>query len=243
MYLSVASKAAGFAVALRVFHAAFGSPEAAANWSPLYAWLAVASMTVGNVMAIPQTNIKRMMGYSSIAQAGYILVGLTVANADGLTSVLFFLSAYALTNLTAFFAIALISERLGTEEIPAFAGLARRSPLMAIALGLCMLSLTGIPPTAGFWAKVYVFGAAVEHGWTWLAIAGVLNSVVSAYYYLGVIKAMFVLQPDEEGQVRAMPAMQAALVVAALCVVGAGLFPVVFLPSVSAATAAFFPHP
>ena len=203
-FLSVASKAAGFAVLLRVFYVAFGSVDV--DWSVLFAVLAVLSMTVGNLVAILQSNVKRLLGYSTIAQAGYILVGVAAVAAsspggvDGLgpSGVLFYLAAYAVTNLAAFFAVMAIANRTGSEQIDDFAGMARRSPFLAGVLALSMISLIGIPPTAGFMGKLYLFNAAVSSDLVWLAVVGVLNSVVSAYYYLRVVKTMFLTPAESE---------------------------------------------
>ena len=151
-----------------------------------------------------QGNIKRMLGYSSIAQAGNFLIGLAaVAAADpqlllGTSSVVFFLGTYAFTNLGAFIAVIAISNKIRSDEIADYAGIARRSPLLALGLTLCLVSLTGIPPTAGFIAKVYVFNAAVQANLVWLAIVGVLNSVVAAYYYLRVVMNMYTAEPASE---------------------------------------------
>ena len=190
-FLSVASKAAGFAVVLRVFHTALDHPAFAVDWIAIFAVLSLLSMTLGNVVAIQQRNIKRMMAYSSIAQAGYLMVGLAVLPQVGTAGVLFFLVSYTFTNLGAFIAIIALTDKLNSEEIPDFAGLWRRAPLLTLALTLCLLSLTGVPPTAGFFGKLFIFSAGVQHGLAWLVFAGVINSVVSAYYYLGVVKAMF----------------------------------------------------
>jgi NADH-quinone oxidoreductase subunit N len=197
-YLSVGSKAAGFAVILRVFYSAFGTPFSMSNdWGIIFAVLAVISMIIGNVAAIPQTNIKRMLGYSSIAQAGYLMVGLAtfgVAMSSTLWSesgLLFFLVSYALTNLGAFIAIVIISNKINSDNITDYAGMGKRSPWLALALTLCLVSLIGIPPAAGFMAKFYLFSLAAQHGLLWLVIIAAINSVISAYYYLRVVKVMW----------------------------------------------------
>ncbi|MPZ15036.1 MAG: NADH-quinone oxidoreductase subunit NuoN, partial [Chloroflexi bacterium] len=176
-YLSVASKAAGFAVAVRVFQTAL--PAAQADWATLFAGLAVATMTVGNLAALVQSNIKRMLAYSSIAQAGYILVGIAAASDRGIAAVLFYLLAYTATNLGAFIAVIEIVRRLGSEQISDFKGLHRRAPWLAFALAVSLLSLAGLPPFAGFFAKLYVFWAAAESGLVWLVLIGVVNSAIS----------------------------------------------------------------
>ena len=204
-FLSVASKAAGFAVLVRVLFTGFF--DVSLDWAVLMAVLAAASMTIGNVVAIAQSNIRRLFGYSTIAHAGYLLVGVAagvqagslpdvpVFASIGPDSVLFYLVAYTAANLTAFFAIAAIGERVGSDRIGDYAGLITRSPALAIALALALIALIGVPPTGIFIAKLYVFTAAVDSGLAWLAIVGVVNSAVSAYYYVRIIRIMFLQQP------------------------------------------------
>ena len=202
-YLSVASKAAGFAVILRVFYVAFSIEALSLDWSAVFAVLAALSMTLGNLIAIRQDNIKRMLAYSTVAHAGYLMVGLAAfaartpdAQADlGPSGVLFYLGGYAATNLAAFSAVIAISSRTGSDMIDDFAGMARRAPYLAGVLAFAMISLIGIPPTVGFMAKVYIFGAAVDTNLEWLALVGVVNSVISAYYYLRVVKVMYLSPP------------------------------------------------
>ncbi len=200
-YLSVASKAAGFAVLLRVFYVAFGS--VGLEWSALFASLAVASMTVGNLVAMAQQNIKRLLAYSTVAHAGYLLVGLAavVQSAPqgetwGPRGVLFYLAAYGVTNLAAFFAIIALSHRTGSDLIDDLSGMGRRVPWLGLVMLLALISLIGIPPTAGFMAKLYLFTAAVRSDLTWLALVGVLNSVLSAYYYLRIVRVMYFAGPE-----------------------------------------------
>ena len=206
-FLSVASKAAGFAVVLRIFYDGLSGPFISSDWSNLFAAVAAISMTVGNVIALTQTNIKRLLGYSSIAQAGNIMVGIAAISAAsgnfalGAGGVVFFLGTYAFTNLGAFIAVIAISNKLGSDVIADYAGMGRRSPLLAMALALCLISLTGIPPTAGFVAKVYIFNTAVQSDLVWLVIVAVLNSVVAAYYYLRVVGQMYLVPPLQEERV------------------------------------------
>ncbi|CAI8046208.1 NADH-quinone oxidoreductase subunit N [Geodia barretti] len=229
-FLSVASKAAGFAVLMRVFFTAFEPLEV--DWALLFAGIAAASMTFGNLAAIAQTNIKRMLAYSTIAHAGYLLVGLAAVASrtmDGVTigpeTVLFYLGGYAVTNLAAFFAVIAIADRTGSEGIPSFSGMGRRAPWLAAALAVALLSLTGIPLTVGFMAKLFVFGAAVKADLAWLVAVGALNSVVSAYYYLRVVRVMYLGDPSEgEQPARALP-LDLSVAVTALAVVALGLWP------------------
>ena len=229
-FLSGASKAAGFAVVMRVFFTAFEPLEA--NWALLFAGIAAASMTFGNLAAIQQSNIKRMLAYSTIAHAGYLLVGLAAVASRtpdevtiGPETVLFYLAGYAVTNLAAFFAVIAIADRTNSEAISSFAGMGRRAPWLAAALAVALLSLTGIPPTVGFMAKLFVFGAAVKADLAWLVALGAVNSVVSAYYYLRVVRVMYLSDPaDAEQPSRVIP-LDLSVAVTALAVVALGLWP------------------
>ena len=231
-FLSVASKAAAFGLVLRFFYTGF--LEMDLDWGILLAVLAVASMTVGNLAAIAQTNIKRLFGYSTIAHAGYILIGVAaVAHGNdvagfstlGPSSVLFYLGAYTAANLTAFFAIIIISNRVESDRIEDYAGMVRRSPFLAVTLALALIALIGVPPTSIFIAKIYVFTAAVNSGLTWLAIAGVINSVVSAYYYVRVIRVMFLQEPASLESIPSSAASKFALIAAAGSMLWLGIAP------------------
>ncbi|MFC1939101.1 NADH-quinone oxidoreductase subunit N [Chloroflexota bacterium] len=231
-YLSVGSKAAGFAVILRVFYSAFGLPEwLSLNWGLIFAVLAAIGMTLGNVVALPQTNIKRMLGYSSIAQAGYLMVGLAAmgfspaADVLGRSGVLFFLAGYTMANLGAFTAIIAISNKLDSDLIQDYSGMIKRAPLMASALTLWLISLIGMPPAAGFMAKFYIFSGAVQHGLLWLVIIAVLNSVISVYYYLRVVKVMWFGEPASEEKVPSSGALRLALSLSCLGVLLLGIIP------------------
>ncbi len=231
-YLSVGSKAAGFAVILRVFYSAFGLPEwLSLNWGIIFAVLAAIGMTLGNMAALPQTNIKRMLGYSSIAQAGYLMVGLAAMGASpaadvlGRSGVLFFLAGYTMANLGAFTAIIAISNKLDSDLIQDYSGMIKRAPLLALALTLCLISLIGMPPAAGFMAKFYIFSGAVQHGLLWLVIIAVINSVISAYYYLRVVKMMWFGEPASEEKVPSSGALRLALSLSCLGVLLLGIVP------------------
>ena len=250
-FLSVASKAAGFAVLFRVLFTGFF--DVSLDWAVLIAALAAASMTIGNAVAIAQSNIRRLFGYSTIAHAGYLLVGVAagvqagdvlpgtpVFASIGLDSVLFYLVAYTAANLAAFFAIAAIGERVGSDRISDYAGLFNRSPVLAIALALALIALIGVPPTGIFIAKLYVFTAAVDSGLAWLAIVGVVNSAVSAYYYIRIIRVMFLQQaPASPGAPPSRnPAPWAALAVAAAALLFLGVAPGFAMEAAGAAVAA-----
>ena len=236
-YLSVASKAAGFAVILRVFYEALG--PLSLDWGMMFGVLAAITMTLGNVVAIAQTNIKRMLGYSSIAQAGYLMMGLAAVSALGRSGLVFFLIAYALTNLGAFIAIIAISNKTGSDLISDYSGMAKRAPLLALALGLCLISLTGLPPTAGFMAKIYIFNAAVDYDLMWLVIIAVINTAISAYYYLRVIKVMYLGAPLSEEAVPSSGALRAALSVTCLGVLLLGVYPWALLKIAETAVSMF----
>lgn len=244
-YLSVASKAAGFAVTLRVFFTALDGDAIAQDWANLFAVLAAVSMTVGNVMALRQRNIKRLFGYSTIAQAGTILIGIAASLAAGdeftlaASRVLFYLSAYALTNLGAFFAIVAITRRTGSDEISSFAGLWRRAPVLALALAFCLVSLTGLPPTVGFFAKIFIFQSAIEADLVWLVVVGALNTAVSAYYYLGVVREMFVAEAPSEAPVRPAPVIQVPVALATIGVLFFGILPTPLLNAAERAADVF----
>jgi NADH-quinone oxidoreductase subunit N len=232
-FLSVASKAAGFAVILRVFYIAFPMESLSIEWSGIFAILAALSMSLGNLIAIPQRNIKRMLAYSTIAHAGYLMVGLAAVAARGSgddaiigpSGVLFYLAGYAATNLAAFAAVIAISDRIDSDEISDYAGMGRRAPYLAAVLAFAMISLTGVPPTVGFMVKIYVFGAAVSSGLTWLAVVGVVNSVVSAYYYVRVIKVMYLSDPADETPLASGIPLRLALVASVGVVIVYGIFP------------------
>ena len=225
-FLSVASKGAGFAVVLRVFNSAFGAPaDVLVDWRMLFAVLAAITMFVGNIVAIAQTNIKRMLGYSSIAQAGYLMVGIATVTSLGVSSVQFFLASYALTNLGAFIAVIAVSNRINSDQIADYAGMARRAPLLAQGQAFCLVSLTGIPPTAGFIAKIYLFSAAVGDKLTWLVVIAVINTVISAYYYLRVVKVMYTQAPPVEEHVESSPSLSLSLAFAAAGVLVLGIVP------------------
>lgn len=244
-YLSVASKAAGFAVVMRIFLVALGEGLISSDWANLFAAIAAISMSAGNIAALLQTNVKRMLGYSSVAQAGTFLIGLAAVAAEdpqlllGTSSVVFFLGTYAFTNLGAFAAVIAISNKLGSDEISDYAGIAKRSPLLAGGLAACLVSLTGIPPTAGFIAKVYVFDAAVQADLVWLAIVGVVNSVVSAYYYLRVVLNMYTRDPEDESAFMPSPYLGAALAVAVVGLFFVGVYPSLLMDASESAAQVF----
>ncbi len=244
-FLSVASKAAAFVVVMRIFFEGLPDASLRADWSIIFAVVAAISMSAGNLLALAQSNIKRLLGYSSIAQAGYIMVGLAAVTATtgglslGASSVIFFLASYALTNLAAFIVVIAISARTGDDLISSYAGLYRRSPWLAGGLGLALISLTGIPPTAGFVAKIYIFNAAVESDLTWLVIVAVVNSVVSAFYYLRIAGLMFRGESLRTEPVQTSAGLKLALGVAAAGILFVGILPSPLLDAAKTAAAVF----
>ena len=218
-------KAAAFGGFVRVFLRAL--PGLAEQWQPAMAALAVITMLVGNLGALAQANLKRMLAYSSIAHAGYLLTALVAGGGAGTQAVLFYLVAYAVVNLGGFGALAALA-RDGREPLTLddVAGLARRRPALAAAIAMYMISLTGVPVSAGFVGKFYLFRAAVDAGYVTLAIVGFLTSVISAYYYLRVVVAMYMRDPvREDAWARVAPATAAALAFSAIVVLGLGVYP------------------
>jgi len=226
-FLSVGSKAASFAMLLRVFFE--GLPTAHADWGTLFYALAILTMCVGNVAALTQSNIKRMLAYSSIAHAGYLLIGVVAAAASpsiGIKATLIYLVIYAFMQMGAFGVVTLLRRQdvIG-EELKDLGGLYVRSPFAAIAMLLFMLSLGGIPPTAGFMGKFWLFSAAIEGGFYWLAVIGVLNSAVSLYYYLRVVVFMWLKDETAGSPVVVRPAMAVLLVVTLVATIAIGVYP------------------
>jgi NAD(P)H-quinone oxidoreductase subunit 2 len=194
-FLSVGSKAAGFALAIRLLISAF--PMVSDQWQFVLTALAVLSMVLGNVVALAQTSMKRMLAYSSIGQAGFLMIGLIVGSDAGYASMVFYLLIYLFMNLGGFACVILFTLRTGTDEINEYGGLYQKDPLLTLALSICLLSLGGIPPLAGFFGKLYLFWAGWQAGAYWLVLIGLLTSVISIYYYIRVVKMMVVKEPNE----------------------------------------------
>ncbi len=236
-YLSTASKAVGFAVAARIFLVGLNSHRV--EWVPILAGMSIFTMSVGNLVALRQSSVKRMLAYSSVAQAGYILMGLVGVvssqqadlkslSMNGLNGLLIYIFAYLFTNVGAFMVVMAVEEYAGNSEIDAFNNLARRAPGLAWSMFIFLLSLTGIPLTGGFIGKFYVFGAAVQHQYFWLATIAMLNAGVAAFYYLNVVRAMFFGSDESESATRAMPvslSVQIALVVCVAATLWIGIYP------------------
>ena len=223
-FLSVGSKAASFAMLLRIFFV--GLPFLVSDWQTLFWVLAAITMTVGNIAAITQTNTKRMLAYSSIAHAGYVLVGVVAGTERGITATLVYLWVYLFMQLGAFAIISMLRRQdVVGDELKDLSGLYFRKPFAAIAMLIFMLSLGGIPPTAGFMGKVWVFGAAIDQGFIWLAVIGVVNSAISLYYYYRVIVFMWLKEETLGSDIEISPAMATVLGIAVVGSIFFGIFP------------------
>ena len=223
-FLSVGSKAASFAMLLRIFWE--GLPAMSADWRLLFEVLSIVTMTIGNLSALSQTNIKRMLAYSSIAHAGYILMGVVAGTDRGLTAILVYLFVYTFMQLGAF-AVVILMRRADVvgDELKDFSGLAFRNPVAAFAMLLFMLSLGGIPPTAGFMGKFWLFGAAIESGYYWLAVIGVLNSAISLYYYLRLVVFMYLKKETTGSEPKSNPALTLTLAATIVATLVLGVYP------------------
>jgi NADH-quinone oxidoreductase subunit N len=237
-WLSVAPKAAGFAVIFRVFLE--GAGEQAAVWVPLAATLGAITMIAGNLMALPQTNVKRLLAYSGIAHIGYMLLGVAAVSPFGVAMVLFYLVAYLFSNMGAFLVVEIVGQSEGSVGLGAFRGLAQRSPLLALAMLLFLLSLGGIPFVVGFWAKLYVFWAAAEAGLYLLVLLGAVLTVVALFYYLLIAKQMYIDPPATPTPVAVPAVLGIVVLLSALAVVGLGLYPGPLVDAVLRAAAPLF---
>jgi NADH-quinone oxidoreductase subunit N len=234
-FMSVGPKAAGFAALLRILIQ--GLPTLAAQWSVIIAVLAVLTMTLGNVVAIAQGSVKRMLAYSSIAHTGYIMIGLAAylntnspeRQSDAISAVLIYSLIYVFMNMGAFAVLIYVQNRQGGPDVNDFDGLAVWAPGIAAGMAFFMLSLTGIPPTGGFLGKFYVFRAAIDNGYTWLAIVGVLNSALSAFFYLRVIYTMYFAPISDEARARLQPSksgfIAVGVIVACIALLLLGILP------------------
>jgi NADH-quinone oxidoreductase subunit N len=223
-FLSVGSKAASFAMLIRIFLE--GLPSMNADWRLLFEALAIVTMTVGNVAALTQSNVKRMLAYSSIAHAGYVLIGIVAGTSRGITATLIYLFVYGFMQLGAFAVIVVLRRRdVMGDELKDFSGLYLRNPFAAFAMLLFMLSLGGIPPTAGFMGKFWLFSAAIDAHYYWLAVIGVLNSAVSLYYYIRIVVFMYVKEEAVGSEPTTSPTLAVALGVAVIATIVLGVYP------------------
>ncbi len=248
-FISTASKAAGFLLLYRMLIGAFPALTGSASlagpfggWASVLAILAIATLVIGNLAALPQTNAKRLLAYSSIAHAGFVMMGLIAwaaplasDRAMGASSLLYYLIVYTFTNLGAFGALAVVSMHLGGDDMKDLDGLARRNLSLAVLLTICVLSLAGIPPLAGFMAKFYVFMAAWQSGAWWLVISGVFTTVISLYYYLRMLKSMFIHAPSSNEPIPIPRAMNVSIIIATLLVMALGIYPNMVLTSIDQA--------
>ncbi|HZM21333.1 MAG TPA: NADH-quinone oxidoreductase subunit N [Anaerolineales bacterium] len=228
-FLSTASKAAGFAVLVRLFFVSF--PAYAGSWTFALAILSAITMTVGNLLTLPQSNIKRLLAYSSVAHAGYAMIGVVAFNQLGAASVVFYLAAYIATNLLAFGIVMAYSRITGLEDIRDYAGMSRRNPILALMMLSAFLSLTGMPPFAGFVTKVVVFAAGIQAGYTWLVVLGIINSVIGAYYYLNVMKFVYLYRmPNEDEENHPVPLTRPYAIALGVLTIGVILIGTFFAP-------------
>src|SRR3990172_979914 len=228
-FLSTASKAAGFAVIIRLFFVAL--PEFSVSWTLILAALSAITMTVGNLLALPQTNIKRLLAYSSIAHAGYAMIGVVAFSQLGAASVVFYLAAYIATNLLAFGVVMAFSRVSGLDDLKDYAGMSRRNPWLGLMMLAAFLSLTGMPPFGGFVAKVFVFAAGVQSGYTWLVIVGILNSIIGVYYYLNAMKYVYLYRmPNQDEEQHPIPLTRPYAIALAAFVLGVILVGTIFAP-------------
>jgi len=234
-YMSVGVKAAGFAVLIRLFYVAFSADLVVADWQAVLWVLSIVTMTVGNVVALTQTNLKRMLAYSSIAHAGYLLAALVPGTKEAYAGILFYLLAYALMNLGVFGCIVLTAWKgFEGDELKDYRGMGWEKPVMGIMLCIFMFSLAGIPPTGGFLGKFYVFSALIKAKFYWLAVLGILNSVVAVFYYLRVTVIMYMepkeitVHPDDQSLFARGPLVAGALLACAVLILVIGLWPSYF---------------
>jgi NADH-quinone oxidoreductase subunit N len=237
-WLSVAPKAAGFIVIFRLYLEGVG--DRAVLWVPIATGLAAITIVAGNLMAIPQQNVKRLLAYSGIAHIGYMLIGFAAVSANGVAMMLFYLVAYLFGNMGAFLVVEAVTQSEGSERIDAYKGLAQRSPVLALAMLLFLLSLGGIPFVAGFWAKLYVFWAAADKGLYWLVLLGAVLTVVALFYYLMVAKRMYIDAPERTGPIPVPPLLALAILICSLGVVIMGIYPKPFVLSALRVAATLF---
>jgi NADH-quinone oxidoreductase subunit N len=228
-FLAVASKTASFAILVRILYQ--GLPGLRVDWQMVLAAVAVVTMIWGNLAALTQDNVKRLLAYSSIAHAGYVLVGVLAINEIGLWAVVYYLLAYSAITLGTFGTVILLERKeYAGETCEDYAGLSGRSPFLAAMMLVFMLALTGIPPTGGFVGKFYLFAAAIQAGWTWVAVVGVLTSAISLYYYFRIV--MFMYQRTETAATPVPlrePALVGAIVLCCIATLVLGIYPAPFI--------------
>ncbi|MFO0775069.1 MAG: NADH-quinone oxidoreductase subunit N [Nitrospiraceae bacterium] len=236
-FLSIAPKGAAFAILMRMFYVALGSLKP--QWVMVLVAVSILSMTYANIVAIAQRNIKRLLAYSGIAQIGNVLIGLAAGTKMGEDAILFYLLTYLFANLGAFAVVIAVSRLLGSDEIDDYSGLNRRSPLLAFAMLVFLLSLAGVPPLAGFIGKIYIFVAAIKEGLYALITVGLINIVISLYYYLIVVKKMYINEPVDPSPLHISGSMKAVLTVTVAATLLLGIYPQPFMDWVVSATLMF----
>jgi NADH-quinone oxidoreductase subunit N len=222
-FLSIAPKGAAFAILIRLFFVALASFKPI--WVLLLVAVSILSMTYGNIVAIAQRNIKRLLAYSGIAQVGNVLIGLAAGTKMGSDAILFYLLTYLFANIGAFAVVIAVAQAIGSEEIDDYSGLNRRSPFLAFAMLLFLLSLAGVPPLAGFIGKLYIFIAAVKEGLYTLITVGLINIVISMYYYLVVVKKMYINEPTDPSPVSISGPMKAVVYIGLAGTLVIGIYP------------------
>lgn len=236
-FLSIAPKGAAFAILLRMFDVALAGFKP--TWVLLLVAVSILSMTYGNIVAIAQKNIKRLLAYSGIAQIGNVLIGLAAGTKMGSDAILFYLLTYLFANLGAFSIVIAVSQAIGSDEIEDYSGLGRRSPFLAFAMLIFLLSLAGVPPLAGFIGKIYIFVAAIKEGLYTLITVGLINIVISMYYYLIVVKKMYIIEPHDPSPVSISGPMKAVVYVGLVGTLAIGIYPQPVIDWVVAATLMF----
>lgn len=237
-FLAVASKAAAFAALIRLLFG--GLPLAMSYWLPILATIAGITMVIGNLIAIPQTSIKRMLAYSSIAQAGYMLVGLMAADSAGVNGILFYSMIYAFANIGAFAVVIAVEKAAGSDDIAEFGGLWKRAPLLGSVMTICLLSLAGIPPMAGFVGKLLLFSSIMDKGIYWPAYVGFVMSMISVYYYLKVALVIWRDEPKDPQPLAISALTRFAVVTAMIVTVALGIYPTLLNDLSMAASKALF---
>jgi NADH-quinone oxidoreductase subunit N len=222
-FMSVGPKTAAIGVLIRILLVAF--PSFLSYWRILFIILSILSMFTGNLLALSQTNIKRMLAYSTIAHAGYMIMGLAINSKFAITGILLYAFIYTFMNMGAFSVIIAISHNESAEEIENYTGLSKRAPFLAATMAVFMLALAGLPPLAGLWGKWFIFAAAIKGNLLWLALIGLLNSVISLYYYANIVRHMYLMEPVKTEEIEVLPLLRGAIIVAVVFVIVVGFYP------------------
>lgn len=236
-YLAIGSKAAAFAAFIRIFFG--GMPQLVGTWATLFAAISALSMIIGNLIALPQTNVKRMLAYSGVAQAGYLLTGMVAGTQAGVKGLAFYLMIYLFATVGAFSVVIGVSNATGSDDIKDMDGLAQRNPLMASVMLVSLLSMAGIPPLAGFAGKLYLFSAVINQGYLWLAIIGLVMSMASVYYYLTVIRHIYASEAADMSPIEINGSLKLVLIVCMVLTLICGIYPTVLADLADAAAHVF----